>query len=139
MGRQALPLIVCVVVWRKERYPPSPSPLTTCGRWHIWLCAHESRLGPSPAAALGRAGPAPCLGRTVELTQLAGSWCAGLKGENMGQLAPLLVCPEVAQVRERCLPTPHPFIPFHQWQAGELTLRSSEWEAIPAPHLLQRA
>jgi hypothetical protein len=57
----------------------------------------------------------------------------------MGELAPLLVCPEVTWVRERFLPIPHPFLPCHKWQAGELTLRSPEWRAIPVPHLLQHS
>lgn len=57
----------------------------------------------------------------------------------MGELTPLLVCSEVTWVRERFLLIPHHFLPCHKWQAGDLTLRSPEWRAIPGPRLLQHS
>ena len=65
IGQLALTLVFCEVAWRRERYPFFP--LDMCGRWETWPWSHkESRPYPSPAAALGRAVSAPCLGSTVK-------------------------------------------------------------------------
>lgn len=73
----------------------------------------ESTL-PLPAAALRKAGSAPHLDSTVELTLLTDNLC-------LGDLAPALIC-HMAQGGV-LLPTPPP-VPRCLWQVGKLALRS---------------
>lgn len=55
---------------------------------------------PLPDAAPGRAGPAPCLGSTVELAQVAQVQVSWQEGMNMGGLTLSLLCHAVVWASE---------------------------------------
>lgn len=68
-------LLPCTDLGEEQMSPPGPSSLPTAGR-RASLNVMKARelVGPcaSLAAALGRAGPVPCLRNTAELAPLAG-------------------------------------------------------------------
>jgi hypothetical protein len=96
---------------------------------------------PSPVAALGRAGPLPCLGSTVELALGFGGGrggdcrCAGPKGLSTGELALSLVCWTVARTRERCPPSL--LCPSASMAGRRAVLGLESGRTGPVPHLLQ--
>ena len=53
VGELALPLISYEVAWKRKRYPPLSSALTTCGNLALGSLEKESWPCPSPTAALG--------------------------------------------------------------------------------------
>lgn len=84
---------------------------------------------PSPAAALGRVGPASHLDSTGDLTLVVEARVSLPKRECRKAALPLVCC-EVACIWGRC--SAH-FAPCHLWQSGELAPGSGERMSWPCP------
>lgn len=69
--------------------------------YHLQLLREQT---PAPGETLGKAGPAPCLGSTVEATLWMKAEVSQPENVSMGDLAPPLICRMVAWVGERSPP-----------------------------------
>lgn len=69
--------------------------------YHLQLLREQT---PAPAETLGKAGPAPCLDSTVEVTLWMKAEVSQPENVSMGDLAPPLICRMVAWVGERSPP-----------------------------------
>jgi hypothetical protein len=98
----------------------------------------ESCSCPSPAAALGRVGPAPCPGSTTELTLVVGVQVSQPRGHEHGRTS-LPTCMLYGWGKDVLSPPPLPSGPHHLWQAGDLAPKSWEQKIWPVPHWLQHS
>lgn len=133
-GKLALPFISHIVVHGQERdtflsltpHHPQQVGLSLGSReQESWPCF-------TPAAALGRTGPAPQLGSTGKLALVIGLQPRGCEH---GRTGPTTVCHQSAWKRERCPPLSLPLATYSRlesWTWGHETKR-----AVPIPHLLQ--
>jgi hypothetical protein len=116
----------------------------TLGSWE-----QENWLGPSPVLALGRAGPVPHLGSTIELTLVAGVQASHPQRHECGRAGSTIVfCSVTGGVGGEAMPLIHSSppmagrraVPEVIW-AGELSQPltcCSTQESRPVPHLGSR-
>lgn len=109
-----------------EAIPGQTSDKGLCGcprtvqNWSLLsLDAVLRRIAPLTVGSTWESGPAPCPDSTVELVLVMG-WGYGLQDVIEGELAPPLLCYEVAWARGKALPP----APQHVRQSRELTLGS---------------
>lgn len=138
VGDLALPPVCHRITRARQIFPQHPFQHVS-GRSLPW--GNESSC-PSPAATLGRAGPAPHLSSTVELTHLVKALVNQHENMSWRDLGPLLICRVVVWMMERC--------PHNLWH-GEPGLRSWEqescsylstaialWGVVPVPCVCSR-